>query len=284
MKNTGKNYEVFVANLQQALIHSENISGQKNIEIELNKKILDNCGIEREFDIYWEYEYAGITYKTIIECKDYNSKISVEKIDSLIGKIKDIPDLKPVFATKMGYQSGAKSKANTNRIELLIVREQNETDWEDENGNPYIKIINITTKLQLPARITNFMPIIDGVWAMENTEIDTSKPLKLIERNDKFIIEDLDENIKYSLFELEKQITIDSKDESGKLEKEKEFKNAFIYYGDTKLKIKSYKLEYTTGGIIEQPLTIDFSKELIGVIEYLQKGVKKSIYRNGIIK
>ncbi len=34
--------------LQQALIHSENISGQKNINIELNKKILDNCGIERE--------------------------------------------------------------------------------------------------------------------------------------------------------------------------------------------------------------------------------------------
>ncbi|MCP3921960.1 MAG: restriction endonuclease [Desulfobacterales bacterium] len=282
MKNTGKKYEVFVANLQKALIHSEKISEQKNIKIELNKKITDNCGLEREFDIYWEYEFAGITYKTVIECKDYNSKISVEKIDSLIGKIRDIPDLKPIFATKMGYQSGAKSKASSNKIELLIVREQNETDWVDENGNPYIKIINIDMTYLLPARITNFIPIIDEDWTMKNTDVDISKKLNLTDSTDKIIIEDLVENKKYSIFDMENELTKDSKGKKGNFEKEKEFKNAFIYCGNQNFKLNSYKFEYTIDGKIEQPIKIDFSKELIGVIEYFQKGVKKSIYKKGI--
>jgi len=284
MHNDGKKYERFVASLQQAMINSETITVQKNINIELNKKIIDNCGVEREFDLYWEYELGGITYKTIIECKDYNSDISVEKIDSLIGKIKDIPDIKPIFATKRGYQIGAKTKADHNKIDLLIVREQNETDWRDKDGNPYIKIIDINIHYSPQARILKFVPRVDGNWLKENTNIDPSKPLNIEERNDRIFIDDLDGSTKYSLLELQNQLTLAHEGEYGKFEKEKIFANAFILYGDLKLKLESYKLEYIINRPIEQPLQIDFSKELIGVIEYLQKGTKKSIFRNGMIK
>lgn len=51
----GKAYEVFVQNLQQAMLDSERFSDQKTIKIERNKKIEDNFGIVREFDLYWEY-------------------------------------------------------------------------------------------------------------------------------------------------------------------------------------------------------------------------------------
>jgi len=111
MANNGKDYEFFVAKLQQALLNADAYASQKNIQVEVNKKIVDNCGIERQFDIYWEYELGGLLYKTVIECKDYASTITVEKIDALIGKVKDLPDLKAVFATKMGYQSGAQKKS-----------------------------------------------------------------------------------------------------------------------------------------------------------------------------
>ena len=121
MVNTGKEYESFVARLQQAILISESIAAQKNVVVETNKKLLDNCGVERQFDIFWEYQLGGFTYKTVIECKDYDSKVSVDKIDSLVGKIQDLPDLKAVLATKKGYQSGAKSKAEHNSIDLLIV-------------------------------------------------------------------------------------------------------------------------------------------------------------------
>jgi hypothetical protein len=40
-----------------------------------------------------EFDLGGYVYKTVIECKDYASTITVEKIDAFIGKTNDIPGL-----------------------------------------------------------------------------------------------------------------------------------------------------------------------------------------------
>lgn len=284
MANTGKEYELFVAKLQQALLNAETITTQKNIQVEVDKKITDNCGIERQFDIYWEYELGGITYKTVIECKDYNSNVSVEKIDALIGKVRDIPDLKAVFATKKGYQSGAKTKADQNKIDLLVVREQNDTDWTDEDGTPLIKKICINMHVCMPAHIHKFEPVIDGEWVKENTTIDTTKPISLSGLNNEIFIENTDTGETYSLHELASRLAPLESKEYGVFEKIEQFNNAFIHHKDLKLKLAGYKIEYSISKPINEPIEIDFSKELIGVVEYLQKGTKKSIFRDGIIK
>lgn len=283
-KNTGKEYEVFVANLQQALLDSEPFMKQKNIAVEPNKELIDNCGIKREFDVYWEYELGGITYKTVIECKDYKSSVSVEKIDALLGKLHDLPDIRGVFATKKEYQSGAKTKAEKNKIDLLIFREQNGTDWKDKNGNPYIKKMEINLELQMPARIISFDPLIDGNWVKENTDIDISKPLQFSEITDRIIIEDIEKSEKYSLFDLEGKLFILQKGNSGTFESTEKFKDAFISYGDKKLKLNGYKVEYAIGRPVKRLICIDYSKELMGVIEYLSKGVKKAVFKKGIIR
>ncbi|PHR74232.1 MAG: restriction endonuclease [Arcobacter sp.] len=282
--NNGRDYEKFVANLQQALLDAEQITNQTNIIIELNKKIIDNCGIEREFDLYWEYSFGGLIYKTIIECKDYNSNISIDKIDALIGKISDIPDLRAVFATKKGYQSGAKTKAEKNKIDLLIIREQNDSDWQDKDGNSLLKIINIAIHMNMPAQITKFEPHINGDWINENTDIDISKPLTMSGLNNEIFIEDIDRNKKYSLFDLSNKLTTLGSEEFGIFSKNEKFDNAFIYYKDIKFKIDSYFCEYSISKSHKSSIEIDFSKELVGVIEYLQLGTKKSIFKEGIIK
>ena len=201
-QNTGKEYERFVARLQQAILDSEQYIQQKNIKIEINKKIVDKNGLKREFDVYWEYELAGIKYKTVIECKDYQSNISLEKIDALVGKLQDFPDIRGIFATRKGYQSGAKDKAEKNKIDLLIFREQNNTDWKDKDGNPLIKRIDINFTIIMPARILSFAPTLDGNWVKENTDMDISKPFQLSCLNDRMIIEDIEHSKKYSLFDL----------------------------------------------------------------------------------
>lgn len=284
MNNDGKNYENFVAKLQQAIINSEPYSNQKNISVELNKVIIDNCNVHREFDIYWEYELAGITYKTVIECKDYKEKIKLEKIDALIGKTKDIPDIRPVFATKVGYQKGAIQKANFNKIDLLVVREQNETDWLNEDGNPLLKTMNIKLVAHLPAEITKFTPCVDGKWVKENTDIDITKPLEMSALNSEIIIEDLENDRKYSLRDLAGILRTEHRSKVGHFRSEEFFENAYIYYGNLKLKLVSYKIEYILGQSFEQPIFIDFSKELVGVIEYLNKSKKKIIFKNGKIQ
>lgn len=284
MANDGKAYERFVQNLHQALLDFEDIIKQKNIKIERNKKIIDNCGIEREFDLYWEYELAGITYKTIIECKDYKSRVSVEKIDALIGKIRDIPDLKPLFATKVGYQRGAEAKAKNNKIELLIVREQSDEDWKDGQGNSFIRELFINVLIQSPANITKFSPSIDADWVKENTDIDISKPFNLSNMSDSIFIDDLILGEKYSLYELEQRLGASAEGKYGDLIYSNSFDNAFLVSDELRFKLRSYDINYILSPPTSMPFHIDYSKDLIGVIEYPHKEQKTAIFTDKIIK
>lgn len=279
----GKNYEIFVQNLQQALINAEEFMSQNNIEIERNKKITDNCGIDREFDLYWEYEVAGLTYKTVIECKDYASTISVEKIDALIGKTKDIPDLIPVFATKTGYQSGAKTKAKHNKIELLIVREQKDEDWEDKEGNPLIKQININIQISQPNRINSIKVEVDKDWVEKNPHINLEKYIVTPEMQDKVFVEDIDKQMTYSFLELSDKLKLDSIN-SGEHLHEEIFLDAYLLIDEIKVKLKNFKIGYTSFEPTLLPIRIDDSKELLGVIEYLSKSSSTAIFKDKIIK
>ncbi|MEJ1414248.1 MAG: restriction endonuclease [Candidatus Sedimenticola sp. (ex Thyasira tokunagai)] len=284
MANDGKEYEEFVKSLQQALLDSEDLIKQKNIKIETNKKLTDNCGIKREFDLYWEYELAGVTYKTVIECKDYQSKVSVGKIDALIGKTRDLPDLKAVFATKTGYQSGAKTKAEHNKIDLLIFREPSDEDWDDEDGNPYIKEIAIHMELVSAARTISFSPLIDGDWARENTDLDLEKPFNLNMRNDLIAIEDIEKSEKYTILQLEEQLGASHRGELGEFTVRKDFNDAYIYCEDLKLKLRAYTIRYSVSLPIQLPINIDYSKELVGVIDYLHKGSMTAIFQDKVVK
>lgn len=284
MVNTGKEYEIFVSSIQQAILHADLLAINKNIKVEVDKRIIDNCGIERQFDIYWEYELGGITYKTVIECKDYNSRISVEKIDALIGKTCDIPDLKPVFATKKGYQSGAKIKAEQNKIDLLIVREQNESDWSDKDGNPLVKELHFNMQLQYPAVIKEFNPILNAEWVQNHTNLRLSEVAGYRkELSTDIVIEDLTLDKKYSLYDLGYTLASSFSGSYGAvIEDEITFDNAFIYYSNVKLKLQSYRIKYLVPKPSSSQLEIDFTKQLIGVVEYLSKGIKKSVFKDHI--
>ena len=275
----GKGYEIFVQKLQQALLDSEQLATQKNIEVQRNKKITDNCGIDREFDLYWEYELAGVTYKTIIECKDYIRPVSVEKIDALIGKIRDIPDLKPVFATKTGYQIGAEKKAKSNKIDLLIVREQRNDDWEDR-----IREVRIQIHLMTPVRITAFRPLIDGKWVKKNTTLNPENPLAISGMNNEIFIKDLVKKETYSLFDLAHRLGSISDDRYGNLRHKESFEDAYLISNESRLKLVSYEVEYVRSEPLKSKVNIDVSKELIGVIEYLHKGSSTAIFKNKIVK
>lgn len=284
MSNDGKDYEQFVGLLQQALLDAESVTIQKNIEVQRNKKLIDACGIEREFDLYWEYELAGITYKTVIECKDYDSRIPLEKIDALIGKIRDIPDLRAVFATRKGYQSGAQTKAEHNRIDLLIVREQNDSDWRDVDGTPFVKEIHINLVALIPARITEFSPLLDRDWALENINVNLGSQVTMSGLNNEIFVENEDSGERYSVMELERKLSSSEKSAVGTFSKEERFSKGWISGPGFKYKIKGYDVSYRLSPPVEQSVVVDYSKELIGVIEYLQKGTKKSIFNKGLIK
>ena len=283
MSNNGKEYELFVSKLQQAILNTEGIAHQKNISVEVRKIITDNCGIDREFDVYWEYELGGIVYKTVIECKDYCSKISVDKIDALLGKVKDLPDLKPVFATKIGYQSGAQLKADQNKVSLLIVREQNDSDWTDAQGNPLIKVINMNLIALTPPRIVDFRPTVDKLWLNDHPEINL-EATPISANSNEIFIDNIKTGERYSIHDLGGRLASAHQEGYGKFTSMEEFENAFLCHADLKLKLKKYEVDYVLSQPIKTSFTCDFGDELIGVIEYLDRGLKKSIFKNGMVK
>lgn len=129
-KEKGDSYEEFVRNVYTALLYSENESGVKNIKINKNIKIKDKLGNDRQIDVYWEYQILGQTYRTAVECKNYNSTISIDRVEAFATKIRTLGLSKGIMATKIGFKSGAVSISKDNNISLIIIREPADEDWE----------------------------------------------------------------------------------------------------------------------------------------------------------
>lgn len=283
MANDGTDYEIFVAKLHQALLDSDTYGQQRTLKVETNKHIVDRNGIKRQFDVYWEYEIAGITYKTVIECKDYASAVTIEKIDALIGKVADIPGLKPVFATKTGYQSGAKTKAEIHNIELLLVREQNDSDWLDENGNPLIRKIIMNGTLRPSAQILSFDKILDKEHATANGYLDKDG-VSTSFLNTEVSIEDNDSGETYTIRDLSARLTDKDKPTEVELIFKQKFNDAYLITPVNRYKLVGIIIKYILPAHIKTTSEFDYTKELVGVIEYLNQGTKNLIFKNGKIR
>ena len=224
-------YEQFVAELQIAVFKADELTKNlRTLKFERNKKIGNKYGVKREFDVYWEYELDGRIYRTVIECKNYESPITVEKIDALTTKVCDIEaPLVPIFATKTGYQSGAKSAGKYHNIELLIAREQNISDWTDENGQPLIRIVRINGHYSGPANIHDFVPDLDADWIREHTDIDTSQPVNLSGMNNELMIEDEKNGEQYSVHDLASRLAAPPGQSYGRFTENKKFENGYFH-------------------------------------------------------
>lgn len=271
MTNTGIPYEKFVQEVYTALQLTKNLPNVSNVNIEHNKHITDNCGIDRQFDLYWERMEFGELKRSVIECKDYQNGVSIDRVDALIGKMEDIPGIVPIMATSHKYQSGAMQKAKNHNIELLVVREEDlAKDWNAPDGTPFIRtIIGRIVAIQ-PLRITGFSVFIDeevakrmniengGVWA----------------RNDQVYLGDNTTGKRYNLLELASEL---EKEVKGYNIEPKEFKrmldDGYEECGGIRIPIKGYSAIY----IYPPPLIDNFKLEPVvkAVFEYVTKGQKE---------
>ncbi|CAI3933523.1 unnamed protein product [Commensalibacter communis] len=237
--------------------------------VELNKIIKG-----REFDLYWEFEFGGITYRNVMECKDYTSKISVEKIDSFLGKTRDIPDLHLIYATKTGYQSGAIERAKQYNISLLRVRGCNDGDFITEDGKVYLKKITIDFIPTFPPQIVSFNPTFDLSWIKSQPHLNKKKIQSRFERYEltsQSFISNKTTNTRYSMMQLMQSLEIKSfKREYNKIYTHTEtFENAFIELPSDNfiVKILGYNLTY----IFKEPQKIasselDLTQQIMGII------------------
>lgn len=81
----------------------------------------------RQFDVTLRFTFGLQTYLTVIECKDYSSKVPAEKVDALVTKARDVKANKAVMISTHGFQSGCSPIAERHGIQLFVLTEASDT-------------------------------------------------------------------------------------------------------------------------------------------------------------
>lgn len=283
IKNTGIPYEKFVKDVYSLLHDVKNFSWITNSKIVHNHKIVDNCGVERQFDIYWQREENGIMKRSIIECKDYQKGVSIDRVDALIGKMADIPGVMPIMATSNRYHSGALEKARYNNIELLVIREENlEKDWKDSEGRPLIRTITGREICLQPLKIENFITMIDH----NDAEKYGVQEGMFIAEPSKVIVGDNRTGERYNLLELEGKIASEIEGFSAELrDYELKFKDGYKEYEGKRIPIKGFRVQYRNPPPFVNE--VKFEPVVKAVIEYVlsrQKEILMSLNGRNVVK
>lgn len=117
--------------------------------VEHNIKLEGKDG-PRQIDVLISAKVAGMDIKTIVECKDYKSKISVGTVDALHSVMSDVNANKAVLVSTNGFSSTAIKKAKRLGISLFTAHEALKDDWAIDLEIPII------IKEVLPTEVTPY--------------------------------------------------------------------------------------------------------------------------------
>lgn len=102
----------------------------------------------RQFDVTVRFKYGLHSYLTVIECKEYTSKVSVEKVDALVTKSRSVNANanKAILVSTRGFQSGCFPVAEQNGIQLLVLTESSTATGADLIARiaPALNIFDVT--------------------------------------------------------------------------------------------------------------------------------------------
>lgn len=154
MKNTGHEYESLVEEVFKQLDEQTVV---QTIEVTKNK-ILQGKTTSHEIDIYWKFQFCGISYITIFQAKDWKNKVPQGAMLQFQAVLNDLPNQpRGIFVTRTGYQKGAIDVAKSNGIKIYELRKPNEKDWQGK-----IKTIICNIHAIIPA--TKLKVIHDNEW------------------------------------------------------------------------------------------------------------------------
>lgn len=141
-KNTGIPYEILTQQIFNLILNNNRVN---NIKIEHDVE-LQGIVSKHQIDVYWEFEEGGITYRTIVQTKDWSESVKQEQLFAFKCILDDLPSQpRGVFVTRTGYQSGAREFAEKMGIILYELREPTDEDKAD-----WIQIFDISISMFMP--------------------------------------------------------------------------------------------------------------------------------------
>lgn len=149
-KNTGIAYENLVQSIFQEIVNQESV---KTITVQRSVQV-QGLKTSHVIDIYWEYMLGGIVYRTIVQAKDWKSKVKQEQVLALKGVLDDIPGQpRGVLVARTGFQAGAKKVAQASGIKLFLLDQRKrgpnsqitEFSWLVYRYDPPTQMMNVTS-------------------------------------------------------------------------------------------------------------------------------------------
>lgn len=133
----------------------EKLSANSQYEIVEHNIKLEGKDGPRQIDVLISAKVAGMNIKTIVECKDYKSKISVGTVDALHSVMLDVNANKAVLVSTNGFSSTAIKKAKRLGISLFTAHEALKDDWAIDLDIPIIIKEILPTEVN-PSFLANF--------------------------------------------------------------------------------------------------------------------------------
>ncbi len=265
----GKDYEDFVESVYQAILLAEKREGKTaTIQLERNRKIISKSGTPAEIDIYWEYEIAGVTHQVAIECKNYNKSVDIQDVRNFARKIEQMSGLKGLMVSKLGFSGNAVKEASADHIDLLIIREQKDSDWDG-----YLRHVNINFHALMPTRTITINPAFNKEWMFANG-FKVGDTISYQTTNDKILIEDRSEGFSHTLHALESHSFFEEKG-VGRHTWSRAFKDGWISFDQQTFKLDSIDIEYANPAPIKSELHIDYSQYVLAIMEYVNRDQQK---------
>lgn len=238
-------YEKLAQEIYQNLISHQ---GNNAIKVQHNVKLVGKSGRAHQIDVYWEYEIAGVYHKVLIECKNYTRPVSKGHTMAFHAVLADLNGVNGIMISKVGYQEGAKIYADHYGINLMELRNPNDSDLVGR-----IKEISIDFVAATPT-IKSRIPQVDKDWVLHNIPLPKEGQLKYVlhGRTDTIVITDDGDQPITSFYELDGKIPIPEVDKEN-CEHVFAFENAYLKLDPIgRIKITGIKYVYDIKIITEE--------------------------------
>ena len=125
MANTGTEYEKLIQAIFDTAIRVKGLKSETVLhDTKLDGITRDEYGVptKHQIDVYWEFELASVTYRTVVQAKDWQTRVTKEKVLAFKAVLNDLPGQpRGIMISRSGFQSGAEAFAREHGIELYIL-------------------------------------------------------------------------------------------------------------------------------------------------------------------
>lgn len=277
-ENQNTEYEILTQEIYKCLLKAD---GFENVTVQHNVKLPAKSGCSHQVDVYWEFKLAGDTHRVAIECKNYSKEVSIAKVRDFFGVIYDIGNIKGIFITKKGFQSGAKQFADYYGINLKELREPNTEDWKGR-----IKTIQVDINV-MPTLVTGIYVEPDFAWVISKGYIKSEEErAKIIMETNKLNTEICvygnEGNVLDNFLDLEQKLPHEFK-EGKDFKHSYKYDNGFMESNFGKIKVNFVGFKYDIKNISSQ-LVIEAEQLTKAIIKDVKTGDIKFITKEGDVK